>query len=132
VGAPSEDLGSTTDAGAVNLLYGGAGGLSTSGNQFWSQNSAGVADAAEGADLFGAALAPGDLNGDGRDDLAAGVPFEGLGSVDGAGAVNVLYGNAGGLSTTGNQFWSQNSTGIADTPEAGDNFGTSLGGSDGP
>src|SRR6476620_3661770 len=45
----------------------------------------------------------GDFNGDGRDDLAVGVPSESVGSASEAGAVNVLYGGAGGLSATGNQ-----------------------------
>ena len=45
---------------------------------------------------FGAALAAGDFDGDGRDDLAVGVPGESVGAVDDAGAVNVLYGTASG------------------------------------
>ena len=43
-----------------------------------------------------------------------------------AGAVNVIYGSAAGLTATDNQLWHQNSSGIADAAEAGDHFGGSL------
>jgi hypothetical protein len=121
-----EDLPGVEDAGGVNVLYGSAGGLSSSGNQFWSQDSSGVAGVAEDNDRFGATLAAGDFNGDGKADLAVGVPFEDLSGVNGAGGVNVLYGSAGGLSASGNQFWSQDSTGVAGVAESADHFGESL------
>ena len=79
VGAPGEDLGSP-DAGAVNVLYGSAAGLTSAGNQFWHQNSPGIAERADAGDLFGSALAAGDFNGDGFDDLAIGVPAEDVGA----------------------------------------------------
>ena len=41
------------------------GGLTSTGNQLWHQDSAGIADTAEAGDSFGGALAAGDLNGDG-------------------------------------------------------------------
>ncbi len=117
VGAPNEDIGSIESAGGVNVLYGGAGGLSATGNQFWRQNSPGVLGASEAFESFGYALAAGDFNGDGSDDLAVGVPIEGVGGVGNAGAVNVLYGGAGGLSATGNQVWDQNSPGVLDVAQ---------------
>ncbi len=126
VGVPDEDVGSVADSGAANVLYGGAGGLSATGTQIWHQNSAGVFDVAELSDRFGWALAAGDLNGDARGDLAVGVPEEDVGSVDSAGAANVLYGGAGGLSPTGNQIWHQNSAGVADLAEEGDLFSRAL------
>jgi FG-GAP repeat protein len=126
VGVVGEDLGSAGDAGAVNVVYGGAGGLSATGNQFWHQDSSGVLDIAEPLDRFGSALAAGDLNADGRDDLAVGVPYEDLGSVGDAGAVNVIYGGAGGLSATGNQLWDQDSASIVGTAQAADKFGYAL------
>ena len=126
VGVVGEDLGGASNAGAVNVLYGGPGGLSATGDQFWRQNSTGVLGASEKDDSFGYALAAGDFNGDGRDDLAVGVSDEDLGGVATVGAVNVLYGGAGGLSATGNQLWSQDSPGVLDTAEPSDRFGSTL------
>ena len=126
VGAPfEEDAGSPyyEDTGAVNVLYGTASGLSASGNQLWHQDSAGILDVAELGDDFGSALAAGDFNGDGRADLAVGVHAEDVGGVAVAGAVNVLYGTASGLSASGNQLWHQNSPGV----EEDDRFGRALG-----
>ena len=123
VGVPGDDVASAADAGAVNVLYSGAGGLSTTGNKLWQHSSAGVADTAEANDDFGSALATDDMNGDGRDELAVGVPFEDVGSAADAGALNVLYGAASGLSATGNQLWDQDSAGVADVAEASDGFG---------
>ena len=67
-----------------------------------------------------------DFNGDGFDDLAVGVPGEDIGTINSAGAVNVIYGSSGGLSCGGNQFWHQDSSGILDTAEASDQFGDAL------
>jgi hypothetical protein len=60
VGVPDEDVASLTDAGAVSVLYGSAGGLSTAGGQVFTQNSPGVPGNAEDDDVFGDALAAGD------------------------------------------------------------------------
>ncbi len=125
-GAPGESIGTATNAGAVNVIYGSGGGLSAAANQLWSQNSTDIADKAETGDRFGAALAVGDLDGDGDGDLSAGVPGEAFGTNTGAGAVNVLYGSPAGLSSTANQLWAQNSAGIADGPNVGDAFGAAL------
>jgi FG-GAP repeat protein len=125
VAVPQEDVAGVNGAGAVNVLYGDAFGLSTAGNQFWHQNSAGVLDVVETGDLFGR-VAAGDFNGDGRADLAVGVANEDVGTITDAGAVNVLYGTASGLSATGNQFWHQNSAGVLDAAEPFDRFGNAL------
>jgi disulfide bond formation protein DsbB len=126
VGVPREAVGSVGDAGAVNVIYGSAGGLTAEGNQLWHQESTGIADSAEFGDAFGGSLAAGDFNGSGHDDLAVGVPYEGVGSAGDAGAVNVLYGAAVGLRANGNQLWHQDKTGISDVAEAGDRFGGAL------
>jgi hypothetical protein len=72
-------------------------------------------------------MAIGDLNGNGFADLAIGVPGEDLGSIGDGGVVHVLQGAAAGLTATGSQLWSQNSSGVDDTAEAGDGFGATLG-----
>ncbi len=107
VGVPSEDVGDTYDAGAVNVIYSNAAGLTSDGNQFWHQDSPGIEGMAEDSDWFGKALASGDFNGDGAADLAIGVPYEALvAGADAAGMVNVLYaGGSGVLGAAGNQRW---------------------------
>ena len=125
-GAPGEDVGSVVDGGIVHVIYGSAAGLTSTNNQSWNQQSSGIIDTVETGDGFGSVLTAGDFNGDGRDDLAIGAPGEDVGSVVDAGAVNVIYGSAAGLTSTGNQWWHQNSTGIADSAETGDGFGGAL------
>src|SRR6266536_1776470 len=69
-----------------------------------------------------------DFNGDGFADVAIGVPGEDIAEAGNAvgGAVSVLYGSAAGLSADGNQLWSQESPGIADSSEDLDEFGRYL------
>jgi hypothetical protein len=122
VGATGDRVGTVSNAGLVNVLYGADGALSTTGNQLWHQDKVGALDAAETGDGFGYALAAGDFNGDGRGDLAVGVP----GEDSGAGAVHVFYGSASGLRAAGNQLWSQDSPGVGGDGEPGDKFGVRL------
>ncbi|MEX2395331.1 MAG: FG-GAP repeat protein, partial [Actinomycetota bacterium] len=123
VGVPFEDIGAINHAGAVNVIYGGDGGLSTTGNQLFHQDSTGIDGAAETGDRFGDRLAAGDYNGDGEHDLAIGAPFEDLGSVRDAGVVHVLFGSSGGLVSSNDQLWHQDSSAIAGGAEAGDKLG---------
>ena len=138
VGVPYDDpppvrgLATVADAGAVNVIYGSYfGGLNTTtyADQYWHQNSAGIEDTAEAGDLFGYAVAVGDFNGDGMDDLAVGVPGEDVSGLQDAGAVNVLYGSfyPVGLTINLNQFWHQDSPGIEGVAGANDGFGRGLG-----
>jgi len=126
IAVPGESVGSIDDAGQINVIYGSASGLAAGGNQIWNQNSPGILDTAEAGDLFGSSLAGGDVNADGYSDLGVGVNSESVGSIDGAGQVNVLRGSATGLAAAGNQIWNQNSPGILDTAEEFDYFGSSL------
>jgi FG-GAP repeat/FG-GAP-like repeat len=67
-----------------------------------------------------------DFNGDGRDDLAIGVPNEDVGSAAQAGAVVVLYGAKAGLTGQGSQLLTEGSAGIPGPAKASDHFGASL------
>jgi len=86
-----------------------------------------VGGIAEAGDLFGASLASGDFDGDGKDDLAMGVPGEDIGAVKDAGAVSVLYGSESRLTAGGDQLWHQGLGAVGGSAEAGDLFGDSLG-----
>ena len=130
IGVPGEDIGAIADAGAVNVLYGSASGLSAAGGQFFSQNTPGVFGGAETEDGFGSALGVGDFNNDSFADLAIGAPSEGVGGASQAGAVNVLYGSAARLTATGNQQFFQGNSGIGGVAEIGDEFSFVLTGGD--
>ena len=112
IGVPSEDVNGQVNAGAVNILYGSANGL-TGTNQLLTQA------APENGDQFGASVAKGDLNNDGVTDLAVGAPGDTLAGANGAGAVNVFYGSSSGLATTSQVLVQANS-------EAGDRFGAAV------
>jgi hypothetical protein len=127
IGVPGDTVDGLTNAGSVNVIYGGSDGLGATGDQLWNQNSSGIGGGAEIDDDFGWSLAVGDFNGDGVDDLAIGVPYEAIGSNSDAGAVHIILGEAGeGLVSTGSQFVSQAEPGFLGGSQAGDNFGFSL------
>ncbi|MGW6058701.1 FG-GAP-like repeat-containing protein [Streptomyces sp. NPDC055189] len=79
-GAPGEAIGSAARAGAVTVLKGGAKGIldadGAASAVSYQQNSPGIPGTAEAGDLFGAALAFGDHNGDGVPDLSVAAPGE--------------------------------------------------------
>ena len=108
------------------MLYGSTARLTTAGNQQFFQGSGGLVGTAEDGDFVGAALATGDYNNDTFADLAIGAPFEDIGSVLDAGAVDTINGSAGTLTTTGGQQFFQGSGGVPGTPEEGDTFGSTL------
>ncbi len=125
VGSPNEDIGSKTDAGIVQVIFGSSSGARPTGSQMLHQDITGVASSAESGDQFGAAIATGDINNDGYDDVAVGAPGED-GSVTDVGLVHVFLGSPSGLKTSGSQSWEQNTAGILDTSEKGDRFGAAL------
>jgi hypothetical protein len=124
IGVPGEAIGSADDAGLINVVYGSGSGLTATGNQDWYQSNDGLGGTAEAGDFFGAALSSADFSGDGKSDLAVGVPSEAIGAASDAGGVDVLYGGTSGLTSTGYDFWAQGT--LDGTAETGDYFGWSL------
>ncbi len=132
VGAPALE---NYDRGQVNVLYGSSSGLQAAGtgggpnDQLWSRSSPSV-KGGDGEVAFGFALAGGDFNMDGYDDLCIGAPYA-SDSIEEYGAVNCLYGSPTGLQATGtggpdDQLWSQGSDGVIGVKENGDFFGHAL------
>ena len=127
IGVPRDDVGERADAGTVHVLLAGPStGIDVAGDTLWTQDTAGVPDAAEAGDRLGAAVAIGALGRGAPGDLAIGTPGEGLVGAAGAGAIAVLYGSSTGPSATSAQFMRQDTPGMPDVVEAGDGFGAAL------
>ncbi|WP_233196975.1 FG-GAP-like repeat-containing protein [Verrucosispora sp. ts21] len=112
--------------GGVWIIPGSRTGLVVDSTRHFNQSSPGVPGESENRDAFGASLAAGDINGDGRDDLAIGAFKEAIGSVKEAGAVTILYGATGGLTGIGAQQLHQNQAAVPGSAEHRDHFGMSL------
>jgi hypothetical protein len=119
-----------TGLGGVAIVRGSATGLRTTGGQVWSQASPGIPGTPEENDHFGAVLAAGDFTGDGRADLAIGVPEEHYAGAEAAGVVHVLYGDPTGLTSLGNQMWGGDHLGVDATLLAHLRVGSTLGAGD--
>lgn len=124
VGVPREDIGSVSNAGAVQVLLGAAGGMTEAGNVFLDRSASAMGGVAED-DFFGDALAVGDFNGDQYLDLAIGAPNDSRTAVS-AGTVHLVYGGPNGPDLLTNEIWSLDSPGIDLVPAQGHNFGNSL------
>ncbi|MCP3973745.1 MAG: hypothetical protein GY720_04550 [bacterium] len=120
-------VGNEVDEG-VHVLYGSAGGLRGAGSDFWTQENLGVGttQGGEGGDRFGTALAAGDLNRDGYDDLTVGASEDCDAGNACGGSVTAVFGSGSGLSAVDAQLIHQDTLGIRDSAESGDAFGYSV------
>jgi hypothetical protein len=99
IGVPHETFGDTGppphfligDAGAVAVLYGQNGGPARPGLLLTEASVAGSVT----SDLFGFALAAGDLDGDGFDDLAIGAPAKAVTGTGDGGVIEVMGSGTG-------------------------------------
>lgn len=128
IGAQDDDVDGQSNAGSVQIMYGTADGISVLFDAVFSQ--ANLDGAVEAGDIFAAALAAGDFNGDGYDDLAVGTPGESVDALDNAGAINLIFGSADGLTTTGNMVLIEGDLGIFGVSQEDDGFATALAAAD--
>jgi hypothetical protein len=133
VGVPGHDVGRHIDAGAIQTLLGSPRGLTGRGGQIITQATRGIGGKPRTGNQFGRALAPGDFDGDGRGDIAVGVPGQRVGRAAHAGVVKIIFGNGRRLTNrdldiTGasRRFQRQEFAGIRNPAERGDFFGSSL------
>jgi hypothetical protein len=110
IGAPGEDVGTESNAGAVTVLYGTAGGVTAERVQMFGQNSTGMPGSSEANDRFGQKASLADVTGDGMADLLAGASGENADD----GAVWLLRGSADGLTITGVLAFNAGTLGIGD------------------
>ena len=116
VGAPGDTVSGHRAAGSLHIFHGSVAGPQPTGSEQWTQDSPGVRGGPEAGDEFGHAVAPGDFDGDGHEDLAAAAWLEN----NTEGAVNVLYGTPGGLSASRNQFLNQDTSGVPSAAQPGE------------
>jgi hypothetical protein len=123
IGVPRETIAGVS-VGAIHILFTDAatGLLTAAGSKFIQQDTAGVKSDNKSGGPFGYALATGDFDGHGNDDVAVGIPFKTIDGVSDAGAVTILY-NA---NTANTQFWNQNKPDMKDQADDSDDFGVAL------
>ncbi|MFI5664679.1 esterase [Streptomyces sp. NPDC051684] len=119
IGAPGEDIGTVTDAGAVWVMRGSALGLRTSDVRDFNQNSADVPGAAEKGDKFGGQVSFTDPNDDGRFGLLAAAPGENTND----GVVWVFSAGSGGVTAAGS--WTYGA-GALSAPSLDARFGSAI------
>lgn len=92
----------------------------------WARDTPGILGTGACNQFFGTALAVGDFDGDGYDDLAVSAPGASDTGDARSGAVHLLYGRSTGLSTSGDQVWTQDTIGVNGEAEAYDYMGDTL------
>lgn len=125
IGIPAEDT-DDTDAGAIQILYGATYGLANGAESNLFTRDRLHPGAGAASDHFGFAIAAGDFDGNGCDDLAVGAPDVDFLSFSAIGLVKVLYGQTTGLSATDYSSLAQAPFGLGGAIEANDRLGYSL------
>lgn len=107
-------------SGRITVRYGGSQGFRADDTRI-SELSPGVPGLGAGSEMFGAAVAVGDIDGDGRAEVAVGAPQD-----SGTGMIAVFHGTATGISTRGVRELTGAARDIPAEEESEDFFGGGL------
>ncbi len=107
-------------------MFGSEQGIIVERSSRLHQGSFNVPGRNEQGDRWGSVLTSGDFNGDTYMDLAVGAPAESLESVQRAGTVTILFGNATGISGRGSIAIDQNTDGFEVGAEPADHWGDDV------
>ncbi|MEO7433640.1 MAG: FG-GAP repeat protein [Dokdonella sp.] len=128
IGVPGETTSGQANAGTAYIVYQGVGGLYPESVEGFYRGYNGLTGVPTANEQIGFALAAGDFNGDGIEDLAVGIPGTTCAGFVNAGSVMVLSGrdDLEGLDAAGVSYWNQTHAGVADDCEANDRFGSAI------
>lgn len=123
-----DTVGDVQMAGGVEVFYGSDLGLISDSDQWINEGTIGTDGMPEESDFFGSAVALGDFDADGFDDLAIGAMGE---EIDGhspsrKGAVHIVHGSAAGLNFGRTQLWDADVLGFATALNDDGRFGDAL------
>ncbi|QQR75344.1 MAG: FG-GAP repeat protein [Holophagales bacterium] len=121
IGAPNQTVGTLGGGGAIWILPGSVTGLDPASARRIDQSTPGMGGLPAAGEGFGQALSAGDFNGDGRDDVAVGVPRRNSADQFHSGAVYVLFGSPLGITGEGSVVLTVGNLGL--TPDVEDGFG---------
>jgi hypothetical protein len=126
IGAPGDGVGDVAARGSVTVVYGSSSGLDPASSDYIYAATPGIPGEPTPDTRFGSALAAGDFNNDGNDDLAIGAIGVNVLNHPNAGTVTVIRGTPTGITGAGAVRLQQGLGGIPGGPENGDRFGETL------
>ncbi len=127
IGLRGQVVAGQSNAGAVMVVYGTAAGLAAPGARLFDRSNDGLTFSPREDDRYGWAVAAGDFDDDGYDELVVGVPNATCpNGTDRGGGVVVLAGSAAGVITSATRIWRPGVLGIDGNCATTGGFGSAL------